>query len=85
MRTDCGGAPSLGVRVLVARDATERPESVEAGLNRLVGRDRRRVAAESARAWAEPPYGGPRPAANPYGDGNAAGRIVATLAAELTP
>lgn len=86
--SDSGGvqeeAPSLGVRVLVARDTTERPEAVEAGLNRLIGRDRRRVAAELARAWAEPPYTGPLPAPNPYGDGKAAGRIVTTLAAELT-
>ncbi len=87
--TDSGGvqeeAPSLGKRVLVARDTTERPEAVDAGLNRLVGRDRRRVAAELARAWAEPPYAGPLPAPNPYGDGKAAGRITAVLRADLTP
>ena len=87
--TDSGGvqeeAPSLGKRVLVARDATERPEAVAAGLNRLVGRDRRRVATELARAWAEPSYAGPLPAPNPYGDGQAAGRIAAVLRAELTP
>lgn len=87
--TDSGGvqeeAPSLGKRVLVARDTTERPEAVAAGLNRLVGRDRGRVAAELARAWAEPPYAGPLPAPNPYGDGKAAGRIAAALRAELTP
>ena len=87
--TDSGGvqeeAPSLGKRVLVARDTTERPEAVDAGLNRLVGRDRRRVAEELARAWAEPPYSGPLPAPNPYGDGKAAGRIAETLRADLTP
>ena len=84
--TDSGGvqeeAPSLGKRVLVARETTERPEAVTAGLNRLVGRDRRRVAAELAAAWAEPPYTGPLPAPNPYGDGRAAERIVDVLSAE---
>src|SRR5205814_4373094 len=41
--TDSGGiqeeAPSLGVPVLVLRDATERPEAVDAGAARIVGTD----------------------------------------------
>ena len=41
--TDSGGmqeeAPSLGKPVLVMRDATERPEAIEAGTVRLVGTD----------------------------------------------
>lgn len=82
--TDSGGvqeeAPSLGKRVLVARDETERPEAVTAGLNRLVGTDRSRVATELARAWAEPGYSGPFPAPNPYGDGRAADRVASVLA-----
>jgi UDP-N-acetylglucosamine 2-epimerase len=85
--TDSGGvqeeAPSLGKRVLVARETTERPEAVETGQNRLIGRDRSRVAAELSRAWAEPPYSGPVPVTNPYGDGRAAERIVSILHAEL--
>lgn len=40
--TDSGGiqgeAPSLGKRVLIAREATERPEAVDRGLNRLIGK-----------------------------------------------
>jgi UDP-N-acetylglucosamine 2-epimerase (non-hydrolysing) len=85
--SDSGGvqeeAPSLGVRVLVAREVTERPEAVTAGLNRLVGRSRRRVADELSRAWAEPPYAGPRPAANPYGDGTASRAVASILIADL--
>ncbi len=85
--TDSGGvqeeAPSLGKRVLIARETTERPEAVHAGHNWLVGRDRRRVAAELARAWAEPGYAGPLPAPNPYGDGRASERLVDILARDL--
>jgi UDP-N-acetylglucosamine 2-epimerase (non-hydrolysing) len=81
--TDSGGvqeeAPSLGKRVLVARDTTERPEAVLGGRNVLVGRDRRKVFEGLQAAWAEPPYVGPLPAPNPFGDGNAAGRVVAVL------
>lgn len=85
--SDSGGiqeeAPSLGKRVLVARDATERPEAVEAGLNWLVGRARAPIAEGLSRAWAEEPYRGALPRASPYGDGQASQRIVATLAESL--
>lgn len=85
--SDSGGvqeeAPSLGTRVLVARDTTERPEAVDAGHNRLVGRERGRIREALLEAWHEPPYAGPRPAPNPYGDGTAGERIAAILAAEL--
>jgi UDP-N-acetylglucosamine 2-epimerase (non-hydrolysing) len=81
--TDSGGvqeeAPSLGKRVLVARETTERPEAVASGQNRLIGRTRGRVTEELKRAWSEPAYDGPIPAPNPFGDGRAAGRIVSTL------
>lgn len=86
--TDSGGlqeeAPSLGKRVLIARQETERPEAVDAGLNRLVGRRREDVAAALRRAWSEAPYDGPLPAPNPYGDGRAAQRIVERLAADFS-
>ena len=85
--TDSGGiqeeAPSLGKRVLVARETTERPEAVRTGQNRLVGRARGRVCEELVRAWGEPEYVGPRPAPNPYGNGDASQRIAAVLANEL--
>lgn len=85
--TDSGGvqeeAPSLGKRVLVARETTERPEAVATGQNRLIGRSRQRVAEELARAWGEPAYTGPLPAVNPFGDGMAAGRVVERLRRDL--
>ncbi len=82
--TDSGGlqeeAPSLGKTVLVARETTERPEALATGQNRLAGRTRASVRAALDAAWGEPPYAGPLPAPNPYGDGRAAERIVAALA-----
>lgn len=81
--TDSGGlqeeAPSLGVRVLVLRDVTERPEAVEAGLARLVGTDPARIVREALAALAAPPAG---PTANPFGDGRAAARVAAGLFGE---
>lgn len=86
--TDSGGvqeeAPSLGKPVLVMRDTTERPEGVDAGTVRLVGPVADAIVDgvtelltdESAyRAMAE--------AVNPYGDGQAAGRIIEACAAYL--
>jgi UDP-N-acetylglucosamine 2-epimerase (non-hydrolysing) len=85
--TDSGGiqeeAPSLGKRVLIARETTERPEAVQTGQNRLIGRDRQRVCQELVQAWVEPEYDGPTPAPNPYGDGNASWRIADRLARDL--
>jgi UDP-N-acetylglucosamine 2-epimerase (non-hydrolysing) len=85
--TDSGGiqeeGPSLGKTVLVARETTERPEAIEAGRNRVVGRRRADVAAALTRAWREAPYEGPVPAPSPFGDGHAARRIVETLEREL--
>jgi UDP-N-acetylglucosamine 2-epimerase (non-hydrolysing) len=85
--TDSGGiqeeAPSLGKIVLVARETTERPEALEGGRNRLVGRDREAVARALEEAWEEPPYAGLLPAPNPYGDGRAGERIAEILAREL--
>lgn len=82
--TDSGGiqeeAPSLGKPVLVMRDTTERPEAIEAGTVRLVGTDRQRIVAEVSRllndvnAWQDMSR-----AHNPYGDGQACGRILHAL------
>ncbi len=85
--TDSGGiqeeAPSLGKRALVARETTERPEAIESGQNWLVGRTADGVADALERAWSEPPYLGPVPAASPYGDGHAGARIAEIVAREL--
>lgn len=82
--TDSGGiqeeAPSLGKPVLVMRDATERPEAVDAGTVVLVGTDERKIAAEANRLLDnEAAYAAMARAHNPYGDGKAAGRIVEIL------
>ncbi|CAB3795864.1 UDP-N-acetylglucosamine 2-epimerase [Paraburkholderia caffeinitolerans] len=82
--TDSGGvqeeAPALGKPVLVMRDVTERPEALAAGTVKLIGTDRDAIynavlelaVDESARsAYAR--------RVNPYGDGHASERIVASL------
>jgi UDP-N-acetylglucosamine 2-epimerase (non-hydrolysing) len=79
--TDSGGvqeeAPSLGIPVLVMREATERPEGVQAGTARLVGTDREKIVAETLRILDDPEaYRSMSAAHNPYGDGKAAGRIA---------
>ena len=86
--TDSGGvqeeAPSLGKPVLVMRDTTERPEAVEAGTARLVGTDGDAIVAGVAELLeSESAYEKMARAHNPYGDGQAAGRIVAAIEAKL--
>jgi UDP-N-acetylglucosamine 2-epimerase (non-hydrolysing) len=79
--TDSGGiqeeAPSLGKPVLVMRSVTERPEAVTAGTVKLVGTDRTTIVTESTRLLDDnAAYETMSRAHNPYGDGNAASRIV---------
>ncbi|MEM9828822.1 MAG: UDP-N-acetylglucosamine 2-epimerase (non-hydrolyzing) [Planctomycetota bacterium] len=83
--TDSGGvqeeAPSLGATVLVTRDKTERPEAVEAGLAELVGTDEDKIVdrVTAALRKRQTPSSDTRRQAvvnNPYGDGQAAKRIV---------
>lgn len=78
--TDSGGvqeeAPSLGKPVLVMREVTERPEAVAAGTAELVGVDSARIVCKVLeKLRAAPGTGG----GNPYGDGQAARRIVEGL------
>ncbi|HEY3376468.1 MAG TPA: UDP-N-acetylglucosamine 2-epimerase (non-hydrolyzing) [Armatimonadota bacterium] len=86
--TDSGGiqeeAPSLGVPVLVLRESTERPEAVAAGVGKLLGTDRAKIAdmgtllLTDAQAHAAMAH-----AANPYGDGRASERIAAIIKAHF--
>lgn len=82
--TDSGGiqeeGPALGKPVLVLREVTERPEAVDCGAARLVGTDPDvllRAIEElhndeaAYRSIAQPRF--------PYGDGNAADRIVSEM------
>ena len=86
--TDSGGlqeeAPTLGKPVLVMREETERPEGLDAGTLELVGHDRAAIIAAANRLLSDPDaYARMARAANPYGDGHAAPRIVAWLLARL--
>ena len=85
--TDSGGiqeeAPSLGKPVLVTREVTERPEAVEAGTVRLVGTSSEKIINETLSILNNTQtYKEMSEAHNPYGDGEAAGRIVSTLQRE---
>jgi len=82
--TDSGGlqeeAPSLGVPVLVLREVTERPEGIEAGTLKLVGTETGHILREAKRLLDDPSaYAQMAKAANPYGDGHAAERIIEAL------
>jgi UDP-N-acetylglucosamine 2-epimerase (non-hydrolysing) len=86
--TDSGGiqeeAATLGVPVLVAREATERVEAIELGLARLVGTEAARIVAETQRlldcpdAHREMARGG-----FPFGDGQASRRIGGIIEAGM--
>jgi UDP-N-acetylglucosamine 2-epimerase (non-hydrolysing) len=83
--TDSGGvqeeAPCLAKPVMVLRDVTERPEAVVAGTAELVGTDERRIVARVQNLLDDAgAYARMAGAVNPYGDGRAAGRVVAGLA-----
>lgn len=86
--TDSGGiqeeAPVLSKPVLVLRDTTERPEVVEAGVAQVVGTDADTIARVVARLLTDDEcYAGMARGGSPFGDGNAASRIVDVLAQEL--
>jgi len=82
--TDSGGlqeeAPSLGKPVLVLRDTTERPEAVEVGTVRMVGTNAEAIYSQCKLLLENPAeYSRMAGAVNPYGDGQACGRIVSGL------
>ena len=82
--TDSGGiqeeAPSLGKPVLVMRDVTERPEAVNAGTVELVGTEKCLIVDGVSRLIQNKShYLKMAKAHNPYGDGNACGRIIQAL------
>lgn len=82
--SDSGGvqeeAPALAKPVLVLRNETERPEAVAEGVAELVGTDAPRIVARvSALLDDEREYKSMAKGSSPYGDGQAAARIVRIL------
>lgn len=83
--TDSGGiqeeAPSIGKPVLVMRATTERPEVIESGNARLVGTECATIVHHVTQLLLDKAACDKMASAsNPYGDGKAAERIVATVA-----
>jgi UDP-N-acetylglucosamine 2-epimerase (non-hydrolysing) len=88
--TDSGGiqeeAPTLGVPVLVLRKTTERPEAVEAGTARLIGTNQATIiGAVNHLLDDKAAYTKMSTIHNPFGDGQAAKRIVAILCQQMSP
>ena len=82
--SDSGGiqeeAPSLGRPVLVLRNVTERPEAVSAGTVKVVGTEKEKVVLAARKLLTDTKaYNCMAQAINPYGDGQAASRIVKGL------
>ena len=80
--SDSGGvqeeAPTVGTPLLVVRDVTERPEVIECGAARLIGRSPDRLLAEATELLTdERAYARMLNKENPFGDGRAAENIVA--------
>ncbi len=82
--TDSGGvqeeAPGFGKPVLVMRDTTERPEGVSAGTARLIGAQEDAIVTAVASLLDDTAaYGAMARAHNPFGDGQASGRITKVI------
>jgi UDP-N-acetylglucosamine 2-epimerase (non-hydrolysing) len=82
--TDSGGvqeeAPALGKPVLVMREITERPEGIKAGNARLIGVQQKRIVDELLQLLQQPERRTTMTKIkNPYGDGQAAAKIVEIL------
>jgi UDP-N-acetylglucosamine 2-epimerase len=82
--TDSGGlqeeGPALGKPVLIMRATTERPEGVEAGVNRLVGTDPDTIFAAADELLSDAAaYAKMAKAKSPFGDGTAGKQIAEIL------
>ena len=82
--TDSGGiqeeGAALSTPVLVLRNATERPELIQAGAGLLVGTDEAHIVAVVSALLADPhALARMRQAINPFGDGRTSGRIADVL------
>ncbi len=81
--TDSGGiqeeAVSLRKPTLVLREKTERPEGLESGILQLVGTNRAAIVEEAIKILDGSDDAGLRSYRNPFGDGQAARRIVEAI------
>jgi UDP-N-acetylglucosamine 2-epimerase (non-hydrolysing) len=81
--SDSGGvqeeAPSVGTRVLVMREITERPEAVESGWAQLVGTSTEEIVSRASALLAQGASAKSIDAPNPFGDGHAAAKILQAL------
>ncbi len=82
--TDSGGiqeeAPAFGVPVLVLREVTERPEGVQAGTLKLVGTNKEKIVREANYLLNDSvAHAAMAQAVNPFGNGDAAEKIVNVL------
>jgi UDP-N-acetylglucosamine 2-epimerase (non-hydrolysing) len=80
--SDSGGvqeeSPSLGKKLLVLRETTERPEAVESGVAQLA-RTPTLLGEMLETAYRENPVGEPRPIENPFGRGDSGSRIARAI------
>ena len=81
--TDSGGiqeeAPSLGKRVLVMRNTTERPEGIAAGCTQLVGNTREGIVAAVTACLSRRDQEADIQRRNPYGDGQGSRKIAEAI------
>lgn len=79
--TDSGGiqeeAPSLGKKVVITREDSERPEGIEAGFSTLVGTNKEKIVTTVNAALDN--FEELNGVINPYGNGDSAQRIVSYL------
>lgn len=84
--TDSGGvqeeAASIGIRTLVTREVTERPEAVEAGYAKVVGTSVERICSEAFKLL-KGTRARPKAGRGPFGDGKASGRVIAGISSYL--
>jgi UDP-N-acetylglucosamine 2-epimerase (non-hydrolysing) len=84
--SDSGGvqeeAPTFGLRILITRETTERPEVVDAGFGTLVGSDYQAIvsAVRKLTAGDHPQL---LPARNPFGRGDSSEHIAACLTSSI--
>ena len=86
--TDSGGiqeeGAALSIPVLVLRNATERPELIDAGAGQLVGTDERRIVAVVSGLLADPRgLARMRRAINPFGDGKTSAHVADVIQRDL--